>query len=413
MPVNHPRTDSSLLAAEGEHRASDVAAADEVDAVAFGDRAPSRFGADVEYRGVAGRHEYLVRVRHRFLDTTFTLVIDGVEHDPKAESKALEERAADDDGPADAAAADDDGPAEAAVAEEGDTIGDGLRFTVSTHFSTLNCTVRRPRPGGKYVDAEVLTLRTAGLGGAGEVDIRHGFGTTVLVPEEGSPSAVRDEKRTAHPTRYAVIAAFTKGARYLLPLLGFGALFSGLLEPLEEWIEARVRPAIDAIARMTAPVREWIANLLRPIQEFTAAVLTPVGEFLAAVLRPVRDALRWLLDLLPNIDLPFDVPEWLVDVMVPLFVVVAVFLATLSSLRSRREKLEAARAGTTGNAASGGAVAADGDTSASTQRKEAEPDRETSHEGEDAKSEESADGGEPALGGPADGSSPESASPQR
>ncbi|QNN82311.1 hypothetical protein H3H54_14810 [Brachybacterium sp. Z12] len=55
----------------------------------FGTQKPTRFAADVEYRGRAGGHEYLVRVRHRLLDTSATVIIDGVEHDPQAEEKAL------------------------------------------------------------------------------------------------------------------------------------------------------------------------------------------------------------------------------------------------------------------------------------------------------------------------------------
>ncbi|MDN5822271.1 MAG: hypothetical protein L0H39_12380, partial [Brachybacterium sp.] len=52
------------------------------------DSPPSRLAADVEYSGRAGGHDYLVRARHRLLETTFTVVIDDVEHDPKAEEKA-------------------------------------------------------------------------------------------------------------------------------------------------------------------------------------------------------------------------------------------------------------------------------------------------------------------------------------
>ena len=56
---------------------------------------------------------------------------------------------------------------------------------------------------------------------------------TLLVPTPGSPSALRDEKRTAKPTRYALLAALPKAAGYLIPLLGIGALFSGLLDPVK------------------------------------------------------------------------------------------------------------------------------------------------------------------------------------
>src|SRR5699024_9005373 len=51
-------------------------------------RPDSRFAADVDYTGHTGHHDYVVRARHRLLDTTFPVVIDGVEHDPKAEPTA-------------------------------------------------------------------------------------------------------------------------------------------------------------------------------------------------------------------------------------------------------------------------------------------------------------------------------------
>lgn len=295
---------------------------------AFGEHPEPRFGADVEYRGRAGEHDYVALVRHRLLDTAFTLVVDGVEHDPAAEEKA-------------------DKAAKKAVqkavqtAGEGQEAGedaredelarpvDGLRFHVDEGFTTLRCTVRRVREGGELKDCEVLTIRTTGLGGAGEVEVRHGFRTTVLVPAEGSPSAARDARRTAHPTRYAMVAALTGSARYLLPLLGLGALLSGLLDPLAEWVEARIRPAVEAVAQATAPVREGIADLLRP-----------VVAFLDALLQPLRDLLRWLGGLLPDFSLPFGVPEWLVDLVPPVMVVLAAFLATRSTLQRRREQLE-------------------------------------------------------------------------
>lgn len=302
---------------------------------AFGDRAPTRFAADVAYRGRAGKHDYLVQVRHRLLDTSFTVVIDGVAHDPKAEIKA--EKKADEDAP----------PG-----------GDGLRFALEDGFTTLRCTVRRPRDekGAEeksaeqegdegeesFKNAEVLTITTAGLGGAGEVEVRHGFQHTVLLPDEESPSAARDAKRTAHPTRFALIAALTKSARFLIPLLGLGALFGGLLEPVERWIEARVRPMVDAIARWTAPVREGIDQLLQPVREFLNAVFSPVREFLAALMRPVRDFLDWLFGLLPDIGLP-NIPDWVLDILLPVIVLVAVFLATRRGLRERREKLAQGR----------------------------------------------------------------------
>ena len=343
--------DRSEGAADGRDGRTDAAQED----VPFGEHPATRFAADVEYSGRAGDHDYLVRVRHRLLDTSFTAVIDGVEHDPKAEEKARkarEKREASDGDAADSDAADGDatdGDAADGDATDVDASDDDLQFGLDQGFSTLRCTVRRRREGGEVKDCEVLTIRTAGLGGAGEVEVRHGFRTTLLVPTEGSPSALRDEKRTAHPTRYALIAALAKAAKFLIPLLGLGALFSGLLDPVKEWIEARIRPVVDAIVQATQPIRDWIGEVTRPVREFLDALLSPVRELIAAILRPIGEAVRWLLDLLPDIGLPFSVPGWLVDVLVPVIVVIAVFSATHRTLRTRREKL----AETTSGAGSG------------------------------------------------------------
>ncbi|MEO2095760.1 MAG: hypothetical protein ABGX90_01245 [Brachybacterium sp.] len=334
MPGAADGADGAADGADGAADGSDGTADGRTDAaqeedVPFGEQPATRFAADVEYSGRAGEHDYLVRVRHRLLDTSFTVVIDGVEHDPKADEKARKDREKRE-------ASDGD-------ANDGDATDDDLQFGLDEGFSTLRCTVRRRREGGEVKDCEVLTIRTAGLGGAGEVEVRHGFRTTLLVPAEGSPSALRDEKRTAHPTRYALIAALAKAAKFLIPLLGLGALFGGLLDPVKEWIEARVRPVADAIAQATQPIRDWIDEVTRPVREFLDALLSPIQELIAAILRPIGEALRWLLGLLPDIGMPFDVPGWLVDVLVPVLVVVAVFAATYSGLKNRREKLAATR----------------------------------------------------------------------
>lgn len=355
MPGAADGADGAADGADGAADGSDGTTDGRTDAaqeedVPFGEQPATRFAADVEYSGRAGDHDYLVRVRHRLLDTSFTVVIDGTEHDPKAEEKerkAREKReASDDDATGDDATRDD---ATRDDATDDDAADDDLQFGLDEGFSTLRCTVRRPREDGEVKDCEVLTIRTAGLGGAGEVEVRHGFRTTLLVPAEGSPSALRDEKRTAHPTRYALIAALAKAAKFLIPLLGLGALFGGLLDPVKEWIEARVRPVADAIAQATQPIRDWIDEVTRPVREFLDALLSPVQELIAAILRPIGEAVRWLMDLLPDIGLPFSVPGWLVDVLVPVIVVVAVFTATHRALRTRREKL----AETTSGAGSG------------------------------------------------------------
>ncbi|UVY85023.1 hypothetical protein NLU66_05330 [Brachybacterium sp. NBEC-018] len=301
-------------------------APDAEDEAAFGEREPNRFGADVEYRGRAQGHEYVARVRHRLLDTSLLLEIDGVPHDPAAEEKALK------------AAEKIDGPEgdEAAEGDEGPTGADDLRFRIDDGFATLRCTVIRRDSDGEHTDHELVTVRTAGLGGAGEVEVSRGPRTDPLIPAEGSPSALRDEKRAAHPTWFAAFAAVRRAAGYLIPLLGLGALFSNILRPVREWVASLLRPVAEAVGAVVNPVLEVIGDLLRP-----------VGDLLAAVLRPVARARDWLRDLLlgwiPDLSLPFSVPEWVPDVVVPLIVVLLVFSATLSGIRRRSAALKEAR----------------------------------------------------------------------
>src|SRR5690606_23954424 len=132
-------------------------------------------------------------------------------------------------------------------ADEPSPSADDLQFRCEDGFTSLRFTVRRPDADADHEDAEVIHVRTAGLGGAGEVDVRRGFGKVLLVPEEGSPSAAREEKRAEHPTRFALLEALATSARYLIPLLGLGALFSGLLDPVKDWVERMVRPIVEAV----------------------------------------------------------------------------------------------------------------------------------------------------------------------
>lgn len=306
---------------------------------AFGSQEPTRVAADVAYRGRVGEHDYLVRVRHRLLDTSFTVEIDGIVHDPKAEQKARATQSAKTGGP------EPDRSEAPAFSNEPPVLpDDGLQFRFEEHFTTLYCTVRRPDEDGDLKDAEVLTVRTAGLGGAGEVDVRLGLTRRPLAPDAGSPSAVRDRKRTAHPTRYALLAAVTKAAAFLIPLLGLGALFSGILQPVREWVAGLVTAIIEAVAGVVSPVLDWIDELLRPIREFIDALTRPIRDVVAALLQPVRDLVDWLRGLLPELSLPFDVPGWVVDLAVPVIIVLVVFALTYRRLRTRRERLEAARA---------------------------------------------------------------------
>lgn len=279
----------------------------------FGDRDPDRLGADVAYRGRAEGHDYVVRVRHRFLDTSCTVEVDGVEHRPRK------------------------GRTSATHPE------DGLRFTIDESFARLRLTVQRPDVAGVHHDREVVEVRTAGLGGAGEVDVVQELRRTPLAPESGSPSEARDRRRAAHPTRSALLAALTRAAGYLLPLLGVGLLFSGLLRPLRERVAALLAPVIDRIEAVLA----WSGEQVRPVREAIAEVTAPVREAVAAVVRPVREGIAWLLDLLLGWipDLLPGLPDWVPDVLVPALVVIAVFVLTLRRVRRRREQLEAAHGG--------------------------------------------------------------------
>ncbi|MGP5377499.1 hypothetical protein ACTXM8_16065 [Brachybacterium alimentarium] len=316
----------------------------------FGAQEPTRFAADVEYSGRADGHDYVVRVQHRFLDSRFTVDIDGVEHDPVAEEKARKKagKSGDAEKVDRADGADEDDRADA----DADADADDLRFTIGDSFTYVRCTVRRRGEKGGFTDAETIVVSTAGFGGAGEVDVRHGLERTLLVPTPGSPSALRDEKRTAKPTRYALLAALPKAAGYLIPLLGIGALFSGLLDPVKAWVGERVRPVIAAIDAFVQPIKDWFDELLRPVREFLAALFAPIGEAIAAMLRPLQRAAAWLRELLfgwiPDLSLPFSVPGWVVDLAVPVIVVLVVFAVTFGRLRRRREKLAATRAASAG-----------------------------------------------------------------
>ena len=316
----------------------------------FGAQEPTRFAADVEYSGRADGHDYVVRVQHRFLDSRFTVDIDGVEHDPVAEEKARKKagKSGDAEKVDQVDGADEDDRADA----DADADADDLRFTIGDSFTYVRCTVRRRGEKGDFTDAETIVVSTAGFGGAGEVDVRHGLERTLLVPTPGSPSALRDEKRTAKPTRYALLAALPKAAGYLIPLLGIGALFSGLLDPVKAWVGERVRPVIAAIDAFVQPIKDWFDELLRPVREFLAALFAPIGEAIAAMLRPLQRAAAWLRELLfgwiPDLSLPFSVPGWVVDLAVPVIVVLVVFAVTFGRLRRRREKLAATRAASAG-----------------------------------------------------------------
>ncbi|GAA1723170.1 hypothetical protein [Brachybacterium phenoliresistens] len=251
--------------------------------------------ATTVYRGRRDGHEYEIRARHPFLEARAELVIDGVLHEPVRERSRTSEPSQDDED------------------------ADGITVTMQEGFSSATYQVRRPDEEGELHDAERIVVRTAWRG-AGEVDVTDALGLDAqpLRPEPGSASAAREERRAAHPLRFALVAAGGRAAGFLLPLLGIGALLSGVLRPVRRWV-----------AEVTAPVREALA---------------PVGEAISAV----REALfGWIPDIsLPAFglslpDLP-DLPGWVGDVLVPAVVVLGAGAAAWHGVRRRARRLEQA-----------------------------------------------------------------------
>lgn len=281
----------------------------------FGGHRDTRFGADVRYQGRRDGHEYVAEVRHRFLDTSAVVWIDGVRHDPKAE-KTL------------------------ATAERAHevTTSDGLALKLEEGFFRHTITVRRPTAKGRMKDREKILVRTTTLGGAGEVDVVRADEAVgaPLVPSEGSSSAAREARRAEHPVRFGLIAAGAQAARFLLPLLGIGALLSGLLDPVLAWIDPRVEPILTWLDESTRGIRTWAEQATRPLRDLVDAVLEPLGRFLG-----------WLWDVLfgwvPQIRLGIDLPDWVFDYGFRILGVVAAFLITSGAIRDRRKRLETAR----------------------------------------------------------------------
>lgn len=274
------------------------------------------------YRGAVEGHLYVVRARHGVMDTWATLIIDGVFHDPRREKEPRTGTVSVGTGAREATGGEVSGEA------------DGLAFGVEDSFGKITYAVKRPDEDGQLRIAERIRISTAGLGGKGEVEVLGsaervgGFFPTPLAPDEGTASWGREQRKLAHPVRFALVRAMLTAAKFLIPLLGLGALFSGLLDPVTQWVADRVRPVVDAIVRF----------------------LQPVGEMIDAVLEPIRRFAAWLSELLfgwiPELsfDLPVpEVPAWVVEVAFPVGLVLVVFLMTLRGLRRRRDQLEQAR----------------------------------------------------------------------
>lgn len=246
------------------------------------------------YRGRVKGHDYEVRARHGMVDTTATVIIDGVAHEHGKDKHGKDEE-------------------RTAGAESGE-----LTIRTEEAFGKAVYTVRRVNAKGKLRDAEQIVVRTAGFGGKGEVDVLGSIdptdiSRTPLAPAHGSASWQREQRRLARPVRFALGSAAFTAAKFLVPLLGIGALFGWLLRPAREAVESAVRPPVEAVAEFLRPVGDLIGR---------------VKEYL----------LGWVPDL--AVTLPFDVPGWVVDVAVPGVVVLVVFVATLVRLRKRRRQLE-------------------------------------------------------------------------
>lgn len=287
------------------------------------------------YRGIVDGHRYVVRARHGVMDTWATLIIDGVFHDPRREKEPRAESVSVGSGAREAAGGDVSGEA------------DGLAFRVEDSFGKVVYVVRRPDAKGNLRVAERIRVRTAGRGGKGEVDVLgsaegdgiDGFVATPLAPEEGSASWAREQRKAAHPVRFALVRALATAAKFLIPLLGIGALLSGLLDPVKLWVQDLVRPVVEAIARFTQPVRDLIDAVLEPIRRSAAWL---------------REALLgWIPDF--SFDLPaLGVPAWVIEVAFPVGIVLVVFLVSLRKVRRRRSQLEKASASAGEPAANGG-----------------------------------------------------------
>ena len=271
------------------------------------------------YRGTVEGHDYVVRARHGVMDTWATVIIDGVFHDPRRASEPRTDEVSVGTGAQEAAGGEVSGEA------------DGLAFSAEDTVGKVVYAVRRPDEKGKLRIAERIRVSTAGFGGKGEVDVlggaegarMGGFYPTPLAPEKGSASWRREQRQLAHPMRFALISAAFTAAKYLIPLLGIGALFSGLLRPVREWVESLIRPPVEAIA-----------ELLRPVGEVIETILEPIGRALAWL----RETLfGWIPEF--SISLPFDVPPWVVDVGIPVVIVLLVFWMTLGRLKRRQSQL--------------------------------------------------------------------------
>lgn len=283
---------------------------------------PSRSQVATTYSGHALGHDYLVTVRHAPWRTKIlALSIDDVEHIPAT---------IDSDTASASIEADADADADGFDGTETDA-GDEKPVEVGVSgWLAVRITVKRPNDEGELDDKEVIHVSTAALGGAGEVEVRSGLTIAPLLPEPGSRSEARDLKRSAKPNTFALIAGLTTAARLIVPLLGLGALFAFITEPIKKWLSRLLSPILD-------PFFAWLGQLLEP-----------VGRFLMVIVRFIGRVIDFLFGWLPSLHLPFDIPDWVwTSARIALLAFVA-YSVSRSNLKRRQKRLEEAKAGTSG-----------------------------------------------------------------
>lgn len=268
----------------------------------------SRFRTATTYSGHAPGHDYKVTVNHSPWRTkVLALAIDDVEHIPATDT-------------ADASST----TIESQNSDKTDTDDEGSKHAEVSASGWLNVriTVKRPTVEGKLVDREVIYVNTAALGRAGEVEVRSDLDVSPLLPEPGSRSEARDLKRTARPNTFALIAGLTTALRLIIPLLGLGALFAFITEPVKAWLSRHLSPILD-------PIFAWLGQRLEP-----------AGRLLMAIGRFIGSVIDFLFGWLPSFHLPFDTPDWVwTSAKIALLALVA-FSVSRSNLKRRQKQLE-------------------------------------------------------------------------
>lgn len=274
-----------------------------------------RFSSTTTYTGYTRQHDYTITVRHSPWRTkVVALSIDGneqlqLEPDPPYSDQTDTELPL------------AEGPIDEAIPEAAQS---NVEVRVGGWLA-VRITVKRPNDEGELNDDEVIHVSTAALGGAGEVEVHSGLSVAPLLPEPGSRSKARDLKRSAKPNTFALIAGLTTATRLIVPLLGLGALFAFITEPIKKWFSKHLTPILE-------PIFAWLGHLLEPV----GRLLTAIGRFIGRVI-------DFLFGWVPSFQLPFDVPDWVwPTVRIALLAFVA-YSVSRSNLKRRQKRLEDAR----------------------------------------------------------------------